>query len=242
MMLKKSSKKLKNTKLVKFLWLGIRCVYRFGLFLGIKIFINLWSPKKKLVEFILPGYSRPIFLRGGTSDTEVFETVFIANRFDVKIRNSNLKTINIVDAGANIGLVSLFLNNKYPNSSIWCIEPESGNLDILNMNVKDYSNITVIPAALWKNNDSLNLIDPGRGNWSYQVEASRSSDSPIPSITMMDVLERINGDIDILKMDIEGSEKEVFEMNSEEWLGKIKVLIIEIHEGMKPGTDSTIHR
>ena len=241
-MLNNLLKKLKNTKIVKFLWLEIRCVHRFGLLLGINIFTDLWSSHKDLVKFTLPGYPHPIFIRGGTSDKEVFETVFIANRFDVKIKNSNSRTIQIVDAGANIGLVSLFLNKQYPNSSIWCIEPEVGNLEILDMNVKDYSNITVIPAALWKNNDSLNLIDPGRGNWSYQVEASRSSDSPIPSITMMDVLERINGDIDILKMDIEGSEKEVFEMNSEEWLGKIKVLIIEIHEGMKPGTDSTIHR
>jgi len=41
--------------------------------------------------------------------------------------------------------------------------------------------------------------------------------------------------IDILKIDIESSEKELFEENFEKWLPKVKVVIIELHDRMKEG-------
>jgi hypothetical protein len=40
--------------------------------------------------------------------------------------------------------------------------------------------------------------------------------------------------IDILKIDIEGAEKEVFE-NSDLWMRKTNVIIIELHERLKDG-------
>ena len=41
--------------------------------------------------------------------------------------------------------------------------------------------------------------------------------------------------IDILKIDIEGAEKEVFSDNIDGWLKKTKLVIIELHEESKPG-------
>ena len=41
--------------------------------------------------------------------------------------------------------------------------------------------------------------------------------------------------IDIMKIDIEGSEKELFESNYESWLPKVKTLIIELHDHMRKG-------
>jgi len=45
--------------------------------------------------------------------------------------------------------------------------------------------------------------------------------------------------IDILKLDIEGAEKNVFEKNFEKWLPKVKILIIEFHDRMIEGCSST---
>jgi hypothetical protein len=42
--------------------------------------------------------------------------------------------------------------------------------------------------------------------------------------------------IDILKIDIEGSEKEVFEHGSERWLNATNCVITELHDNLKPGT------
>jgi hypothetical protein len=46
--------------------------------------------------------------------------------------------------------------------------------------------------------------------------------------------------IDILKLDIEGSEKEVFETGYEHWLPKINILIIELHDKMKKGCSRAV--
>jgi hypothetical protein len=40
--------------------------------------------------------------------------------------------------------------------------------------------------------------------------------------------------IDILKIDIEGAEKEVFESSSI-WIGKIGIIMTELHESLRPG-------
>lgn len=37
-------------------------------------------------------------------------------------------------------------------------------------------------------------------------------------------------------MDIEGSEKEVFSKNYEDWLPKVKILVIELHDSMQKDT------
>jgi hypothetical protein len=41
-------------------------------------------------------------------------------------------------------------------------------------------------------------------------------------------------------MDIEGSEKEVFESSYEYWLPKTRMLIIELHDNMKNGTSKSL--
>ena len=46
--------------------------------------------------------------------------------------------------------------------------------------------------------------------------------------------------IDILKMDIEGAEKEVFSDTSS-WIKKVNAIIIELHERMKPGCNRSFY-
>ena len=41
--------------------------------------------------------------------------------------------------------------------------------------------------------------------------------------------------IDVLKMDIERAKKQLFLKNYEQWLPKVKMIIIELHEWLKPG-------
>ena len=41
--------------------------------------------------------------------------------------------------------------------------------------------------------------------------------------------------IDILKMDIEGAEKEIFEFGYANWIPKVKVMIVELHDRYKEG-------
>ena len=46
--------------------------------------------------------------------------------------------------------------------------------------------------------------------------------------------------VDILKVDIEGSEKEVFE-NSLLWIKKVNSIVIELHDFIKPGCSRSFY-
>ena len=59
------------------------------------------------------------------------------------------------------------------------------------------------------------------------------SASSIPAVTLDDLI-RDHGEIDLLKLDIEGSELEVFQENTG-WLDKVTAINIELHDHIKPG-------
>ena len=46
---------------------------------------------------------------------------------------------------------------------------------------------------------------------------------------------------DILKIDVEGAEKEIFSKNYESWLGKVNVIMIELHDHIRGGCAKTFY-
>lgn len=69
--------------------------------------------------------------------------------------------------------------------------------------------------------------------------ASGNVISTVPALTVAQVLQDQAMDrIDILKIDIEGAEREVFQ-NASDWIGRVQSIIVELHEHMKPGCRSS---
>lgn len=48
--------------------------------------------------------------------------------------------------------------------------------------------------------------------------------------------------IDILKLDIEGSEKEVFESNYAYWLPRTRAIFLEMHDQMRKGASKAVFK
>lgn len=84
----------------------------------------------------------------------------------------------------------------------------------------------------------------GLGKWGFIVEeVDYKNEHTVSAISIIDIMKKFNLDhIAILKVDIEGSEKELFESNIEEWLPKTKVIIIELHDRMKSGTSMSFFK
>lgn len=85
----------------------------------------------------------------------------------------------IVDAGANIGLTSVFYSNKYPRAKIFAIEPEPSNFELLKKNTASYTNVVRIQAALLRENEPVGFFDPGAGFWGFRT-AESESESAVP--------------------------------------------------------------
>ena len=182
------------------------------------------------------GKPTPFAFRPGTSDVNVMESIFKGQEYALPIQGFQPKLI--LDCGGNIGAAAVYFANKYPDAQIYSIEPEKDNFEILKYNTKIYENIHPVNAGLWDKETFIRVEDRGLGNWGFMTFETNKNDPAAMKTTTISKILKDSGfaEIDLLKIDIEGAEKEVFgAKNVEHWLPKVKVLVIELHDRMKRG-------
>ena len=146
----------------------------------------------------------------------------------------NSKKLLIVDCGSNIGCSSKYFLNTYKNSFLISIEPDKENFELLIKNVKKNNAVLINNAVSSEeiNYEISNTID----NRAKSIIKSDNGKSSLKSLTINKILSdynKLNFYPFIIKIDIEGHEKELFEKNIE-WFDKFKIVIIEIHDWMLP--------
>ncbi len=226
-------KKLKNAISV-FRKLGFSGVYF--------LILNKLNERKILkgvYRFTLPYIQHPLYLRATTSDFKLFNNIFIDEEYNIPLP---FEPRTIIDGGANIGLAAIVFANKYPHAKIVCIEPESSNYDMLQKNIHQYNNITSIKAGIWRNSSFLNIENPQAGKWAFTIhETAQPDENSLKGISLNDIIDECGWEnADLIKLDIEGSEKEVFENNSSGWLNSAKGVIIELHDWIKAGCSRAV--
>ena len=147
----------------------------------------------------------------------------------------------VLDAGANIGLFSLLIEEKYHPELLLAVEPESSNYELLRLNTRNRDNIICIQTGIWKRKAFLKVVPSAAGKWGFTVKECETG-GDVQGISITDLMEAEGIPyFDIVKMDIEGSEYHVFEDNHcEEWLSKTKILIIETHDVLIKGCTDTV--
>ncbi len=172
--------------------------------------------------------------RKDSSDKIIFRQIFITRDYSFR---SKIKPKLIIDAGANVGYSALWFANRYKDARIIAIEPESSNFKILKRNTRCIKRIVPTEGGLWSKDTFLKIVDDEVDPCGFQVEEVGPSDnSAIKAVTLNSILKESGCDkIDILKMDIEGSEKEVFSKNLE-WMDRTNIIIIELHDWVFPNT------
>ncbi|MEM6707981.1 MAG: FkbM family methyltransferase [Pseudomonadota bacterium] len=173
-------------------------------------------------------------LRPATTDLDTLLQIFWTREYAGELADGPQI---IVDAGANVGYAAIFLARRYPNARVIAIEPSASNFAQLVAHAKRYPAIEPIQAALWHEDGELELQDVGEGAWGFRVDAqargqtvSRVRAVSIPTLMAEFGLDRI----DLLKLDIEGSEKEVFE-HAAEWIDAVGAIAAELHDKYRPG-------
>lgn len=217
-----------------------RHISKFGLFPGSKIFLANYYSNTNDINLNVPGLPEKITLRNSTSDAHCFNQVFLDLDYDFDL---DFRPSFIVDCGANVGLSSLFFHRKYPEAEIVAVEPETSNYEMLVKNAAAYKNIHPLRYGIWNKNINLEIIDESKGEdkWGFKVqETSPGTPGSIEAITIAEIMKRFGRDeIDVLKIDIEGSELEVFSSNYESWLPKTRIIMIELHDRTRKGCAKT---
>ncbi|MEO7213412.1 FkbM family methyltransferase [Mucilaginibacter sp.] len=212
---------------------------------GLRIYKNLlieiekkgFELKFNSNELILSKAGQEISLRKNSSDMDVFKQVFLRDEYlplmDSALANK-VSVTTIIDAGSNVGLTSIKFLERFTNARVICLEPDPGNFKQLQFNLKNYSNrTTLLHMALWHREESLYLNAGFRDGkeWARSVDTKEQGE-PVQGSSMSTIMQQHGlTAIDILKIDIEGSEAAIFkEGNDLSFLDVTRVIALEIHD------------
>jgi FkbM family methyltransferase len=132
----------------------------------------------------------------------------------------------VIDAGAHIGLFSLYMNLKYKIMHPICLEPSAKNYAVLETNMRHLPKAELLKTAL---SDTVGLAYFDESNLGYNHHLDQIG-TQVSTTNITALLHNLpNKHINLLKIDIEGGEERVFEAQDLSWLGSVDALLIELH-------------
>lgn len=218
--------------------------HRFGQLKGLWIWLTARHMEGIGKVARVPLADTHVLLRIASTDNAVYDQVFLEQEYRF---NADGLTTFILDAGAHIGLASLYFARRYPSARIVAIEPDRANWRLAKLNTEG-CNVTVLRGALWNREAHLAIANPDGSPWGYRVVedltgAYASKDDcglSLPGFTIEGLREHYKAErIDIFKMDIEGSEVEVLPTVD---MARVGVLACETHDDVRPGCSLTLRQ
>jgi FkbM family methyltransferase len=152
--------------------------------------------------------------------------------------------MTVVDAGANIGLFSMYAS-PYAKS-VYAIEPSKEHVNCMREMIKSngFTNIEVLDVAL-SDSDGERLLNHCSNVTMYSLKdgVNNTGNGEMVKTISFDTLIQKTGDIDFLKLDIEGSEFDV--LNSDGFKSnakRVKCMVGECHAwaGVNPNQVTTV--
>lgn len=144
----------------------------------------------------------------------------------------------IIDCGANIGLSCQYFAREFPKAQILAIEPDIENFKLAQENCVGLDNIRFFNAAIGSQAGFAAIDDASVDPNAFRVSRVGEGEG-IEIKTIPDLVAGIdNADVFIVKVDIEGFERDLFKDNTE-WIQRCRVLVVELHDWMLPNEASS---
>jgi FkbM family methyltransferase len=146
----------------------------------------------------------------------------------------------VIDLGANIGLASRYFADHFPNCKILAVEPNPSTYGVLQLNVAHLvanGRCRTLRAAVWGSEKTLagGAVDYPDHFSAFAVHETTdaSGEESIPGWTMSRIIAHSGFErVDLLKVDIEGAEVELFKGNVD-WLQQVRTIAIEFHDNSR---------
>jgi FkbM family methyltransferase len=139
----------------------------------------------------------------------------------------------IVDCDANIGIFALFAAIQATEGRVFAIEPAEYNCELLRENVAAnyFKNVHVLRLAISDSSGTGTLLLTHPGNEHIHKGVMNNSNvktEEVRTVTMSELLDSLElNHVDLLKMDVEGMEFDVFKDIA--WLERVQRVVLEVH-------------
>ena len=198
------------------------------------------SPTVKSVEW-WNGDKRQVFYREGTTDAILIYDILFKEKSKAEYwLPEGLNPQVILDIGANIGITSRYLVNRYPSAAIHSFEPVPDNVELCKRNLPKTARLH--PIALGTADGEIELAVPtsSANMGSYSAHTGGGKDCQrVPVKNIANILQDIGlTSIDLIKIDTEGAEYEILKSIPTDILSRVKWIYGELHEeGIQHPTD-----
>lgn len=149
---------------------------------------------------------------------------------------SKLKIHNplVVDIGSNVGYSILYFAKNLSGAKFIAVEPDPENFRQLkkNMQANNLNAVQLIQGAWYTKNCRLSISTDYRGGTNASYYVAEKEDGPIQGYTLPELLNGNTSGIDLLKIDIEGTESLLLEDENKarDILKTVRVVAVEIHD------------
>lgn len=192
---------------------------------GLRQLFRVWRCRDATLTVRLPGLPHDLTIRPTKPDVLVLWQTFGLRQCAVPL--SRAPSL-ILDAGANIGCTAVFLANTYPGARIVAVEPDAGNAALARKNCATYPQVELVEGAVWPRPMMLEIENPGGESWAFRMR-EKPRDAGGGGMKGLTIDELTGGaPIDLLKVDIEGGEEQLFTQETG-WLSRVGAMLIELH-------------
>jgi FkbM family methyltransferase len=176
-----------------------------------------------------------VHIRHGTPDINSLDQIFRLGHYEVPpeveatLRNAP-RPLKIVDLGANVGLFSAYAVGAFGDSEITVVEPDPANVDVLTRTATTHGWRVVAACAGVRDTEVPFTV----GNFTNSRVEMTSGDATVV-VPAVDVFQHLSG-VDLLKIDIEGSEWAILE---DDRLNDVaaRAVALEYHAHLCPAAD-----
>jgi FkbM family methyltransferase len=168
-------------------------------------------------------------VRPRSSDRGTINENFILKPYLLDERFAISATDRVLDVGANIGAFTVAAASKARNGVVYAVEPVSDNLRILENNIalNALTNVTMVRAAVGAAGEPVAMALKGASS-TAMFEANDLEHEQVDQVSLESLLEQM-GSVDLLKMDCEGAEFDIFFSTRPAALLKIRRIAMEYH-------------
>ena len=219
-------------------------------FTSTELFEHQLHHNREIISFIKQNHNYIVKLKNSLSlkmrnenhsDYMVFQQVFNLKQYEIitSLIKANQKTNDknvIIDAGANVAYTSLFFLHNLSNVSAYAIEPSFENATMCNENIalNNLSDKILFyhRALSHKIGLKFQLNTEFRDAKDWAIMTKQHIDGEVEGITIGEIISKNSlSQITLIKIDIEGAERFIFDSESDLSFLKItKLVAIEIHD------------
>lgn len=227
---------------------------RFGVPCGLRLYWQIEEKRlsyksTRIESYRVPGYAAEILLRDSLSDHAIFWQCMVMEQYAIdhfphaeRLQYAYQQALAagkppvIIDCGGNIGLSALWFARSFPEARVVVVEPDSDNFALLKRNTAHLQDqVIALQGGVWSRRGYLRIVNPDSGSAAFRVECSEENIPSSLRAYTLDELHRLGGggELLIVKVDIEGSQKQLFAENTD-WVANAHLITIELDDWLMP--------